>query len=185
MALAKEALRELPPKREAHEGPREGAARGWSARTLENLEPAPSSTPCGSATGWLQSSWSEGEGQGRLAQVTSGLSAFAAAALPPLPAWQGPAAPTRLESLSCAGPGSRAPPRPGTNSVLSFPKPVNQGVAQKRGIRVPTHRVAERKRLLVSVGAGIRVALAFGPENQRVNLKLLAVRVGARFRALS
>lgn len=63
-----------------------------------------------------------GKGRARPARVTSGLSALAAAAPPPPGAWQGPTAPTQLESQATT-PAQEAGRdlRPRANSPLSYP----------------------------------------------------------------
>lgn len=74
MALAKEALGELPPKREAHEGPGEGDAPGGEELTDPQESGARTSLyPLRLGLGLAVAGTLEGEGQARLDRVTSGL----------------------------------------------------------------------------------------------------------------
>lgn len=73
---------------------------------------------------------------------------------------------------------------PGQTQFSLSPKPAKQGEGKKRELGFPTHRLEERKRVLVSAGSGIRVALTFGPENPGVNLNRPGVGVNKRLGSL-
>lgn len=171
MALAKEALGELPPEREAHEGPRDGDAPGGPEHTDPRESGASTSLyPLRLGLGFAAAGPAGGGGAGQAGPSHLGVTRAGLTASALLPSGHG------RGQLSPRGPRKQGATSAADELSALSPKDLLSRERARRGeLGFSTHRLVERKRILMSVGSGIRVALTFDPENRRVYLNLPGV----------